>query len=69
MKQFICYNAGCDIFEIEAYNAKIEWHQNEFRGSYKECEKEKELSEKFAYGFSNCLPAQGNEDTLMPFHY
>lgn len=69
MKTFICYDAGCDIFEVEPFNPKIEWHKNEFQGSYAECLKEKEQNERFAYGFSHCLPAEGNEDTLMPYHY
>lgn len=69
MKTFICYDAGCDIFEVEPFNPEIEWHKNEFQGTYEECLKEKEHNERFAYGFSNFLPAEGNEDTLMPYHY
>lgn len=69
MKQFICYDAGCDIFEVEPFNPKIVWHNNEFKGSYFECMQEKKIREEFAYGFSNCLPAAGNEDALMNYHY
>ena len=69
MNTYICYNAGSDIFEIEKFNPKIDWHNDEFKGTYSECVAEKESNEDSAYRFGNCLPANGNEDTLMQYHY
>jgi hypothetical protein len=69
MKQFICYNAGCDIFEIVPYNQNIEWHQEEYKGTYNDCVKEKKMNECDSYLFNNFLPANGNEDTLMEYHF
>lgn len=55
-KKFICYNAGCDIYEIEPFNSKIEWHKKEFIGGYTECMREKERQEIKSYRFNNCIP-------------
>jgi len=56
MKIYICYNAGCDIYEIEKFNQSIDWHKKEFQGTYAECLKEKERQEQDAYRFNNCMP-------------
>jgi hypothetical protein len=56
MKTYICYNAGCDIYVIEKFNPSIDWHKNEFQGTYLECLKEKESQEQSAYRFNNCMP-------------
>tara|TARA_R110002167_G_scaffold81296_5_gene222704 strand:- start:2391 stop:2600 length:210 start_codon:yes stop_codon:yes gene_type:complete len=41
-KSFITYNAGENIWEVEPFNSKIEWHNNEFKGSYEDCIEESE---------------------------
>ena len=56
MKTYICYNAGCDIYVIEIFNPSIDWHKNEFQGTYAECLQEKESQEQDAYRFNNCMP-------------
>jgi len=56
MKTYICYNAGCNIYEIEIFNPFIDWHKNEFQGNYAECLQEKESQEQDAYRFNNCMP-------------
>ncbi len=56
LKTYICYNAGCDIYEIEPFNPNIDWHLTEFQGTYSECVSEKESNEQSSYRFNNCLP-------------
>ena len=50
---FICYDAGCNIWNIERFNNSIELHKNEFQATYAECLKEKAFNEKRAYQFNN----------------
>ena len=52
---FICYNAGCDIWNIERFDNSIEWHKNEYRSTYDECVIEKAYNEKRAYQFNNLI--------------
>jgi hypothetical protein len=40
MKTYITYNAGCNIWTVEEFNATIDWHNNEYQGTKAECEKE-----------------------------
>lgn len=68
-KLFICYDQGCNDFTVEPFNPSIDWHNNEFIGTYYECMREKGRNIYAAYRFSNDLPAEGNDDTLMPYHY
>ena len=37
--EFICWNAGCGIFEVEKYNKNIDWQKDNdvFKGTYNEC--------------------------------
>lgn len=60
MKTFILYNAGCDIYEIEEFNPSIDWHQNEFQGTYSECLQEKMKKEEDDYRFNNFMPHLSN---------
>ena len=43
MKTYITFNSGCNIWEVEQFDSTIEWHKNEFKGSYKECKKKANL--------------------------
>ncbi len=40
MRTYISYNAGCDIWIVEDFNSKIDWHNHEFKGTKTECQKE-----------------------------
>jgi len=40
MKTYISFNAGCDIWEVEPFDATIDWHKVEFQGTLKECNTE-----------------------------
>jgi len=40
MKTFITYNAGENIWSIEPFDSKIDWHHKEFRGTFSECRQE-----------------------------
>lgn len=64
--KYICYDAGCDIYVIERFNPAIEWHEDEFIGTYEQCLSEKEERENEAYRFNNCLPHLSN-CLLMPY--
>lgn len=37
---YIAHNAGCDIWEVCLFDEGIDWHHNEFQGTFEECEKE-----------------------------
>ena len=58
--EYICYNAGCDIYVVEKFNESIDWHKDEFIGTYEECVAEKQEQEEAAYRFNNCLPHLSN---------
>lgn len=58
--EYICYDAGCNIYVIEKFNPLIEWHNDEFIGTYEQCILEKETKEIDAYRFENCLPHLSN---------
>jgi hypothetical protein len=60
MVTYICYDAGCDIYEVEKFDPLIDWHKNEFKGTFNECIKEKENREHEAYRFNNFLPHLSN---------
>lgn len=38
-KTYIAYNAGCNIWEIEPYDKNTDWHNKEFQGTKKDCER------------------------------
>ena len=38
--EFIAYDAGCGIWEIEPFDSSVDWHSNEYRGTKKECNAE-----------------------------
>lgn len=59
-KTYICYNAGCDIYLVEPFNPSIEWHENEFQGTFAQCMEEKKRQEYAAYRFNNYLPHESN---------
>ena len=40
MKKYIAYDAGCNIWIVEPFNATIDWHSEEFSGSLAECKQE-----------------------------
>ena len=40
MKTYITYDAGCNIWEVEPFDSKIDWHNDEYQGTYTECRKE-----------------------------
>lgn len=54
MKTYITYDAGFNIWEVELFDAKIKWHNNEFQGTRKECELEaKEQMEESTAHYPN----------------
>lgn len=57
---YICYNAGSGQYIVEEYNPNIEWHQEEFQGTYQECLLEAQSQEWEKYRFDNCLPHESN---------
>ena len=40
MKTYITYNAGCNIWVVEPFDSKVDWHKDEYQGTYAECKKE-----------------------------
>ena len=43
MNTYITYNAGrphYPLWEVERFDSSIDWHRDEFRGTYAECKKE-----------------------------
>lgn len=49
MKKYVTYDAGCNIWVVEPFNEKIEWHKNEYIGTKSQCEKEAEYQMYQAY--------------------
>ena len=37
MKTYIVFDAGCNIWEVKRFNPAIDWHNEQFKGTYKEC--------------------------------
>jgi hypothetical protein len=48
---YICWNAGSNIYDIAKYNSNISWHNDKdvFRGSLKDCERYKEEMEQKSF--------------------
>ena len=40
MKTYITYDAGCNIWEVEPFDSTIDWHNDEYQGTYAECKRE-----------------------------
>lgn len=38
--EYITYNAGYNIWLVEKFNSLIDWHNLEYKGSYKDCKEE-----------------------------
>ena len=38
--QYIAYDAGSNIWEVEKYNESVDWHKDQYTGTKKECEAE-----------------------------
>lgn len=36
----ITFHAGCGVWDVQPFDDKIEWHNDEYRGTYSECKKE-----------------------------
>ena len=36
-KEYIAYNAGCGIWEIELFDENTKWHIKEYRGDKEDC--------------------------------
>jgi len=36
MKTYIAFDAGCDIWEVELFDSSIDWHKEEFNGTFAE---------------------------------
>jgi hypothetical protein len=45
---YIIFDAGCGIWEAEPFDSSIDWHNDEWRGTKEEAEKE---AEKRTNGF------------------
>lgn len=60
--KFICWDAGCGIYDIDRYSAEIKWHNDAdvFHGTLAECLREKESKEIEVYRYNNCLPHLSN---------
>jgi len=52
---YICWNAGSNIYDIAKYNSNISWHNDKdvFRGSLKDCERYKEEMEQKSFEKNN----------------
>ena len=52
---YICWDAGSNIYDIEEYDSNISWHNDEdvFRGSLKDCERYKEEMEQKSFEKNN----------------
>jgi hypothetical protein len=48
---YICWDAGSNIYDIEEYDSNISWHNDEgvFRGSLEDCERYKEEMEQKSF--------------------
>ncbi len=42
-ENYIAYNAGCGIWEVEKYDSSILWHEKEYRGTKNDCKDKVEL--------------------------
>ena len=40
MKTYITYDAGCNIWEVEPFDSTVNWHNDEYQGTFKECNAE-----------------------------
>ena len=57
-EQYICWDAGGGNYDIDKYNPKISWHNDDdvFKGTYDECLRYKEESEEDSYRFRSNMP-------------
>ena len=52
---YICYDAGSEVIEIEKYDPEIDWHNDDdvYRGTKKQCERKAKNMEEDSWRFRN----------------